>query len=1372
MKRIVSYLLCIGLLLSMSTIVISDGHAYSNSKEQDCSDFSGEIFLSAEEKYTGYKDTLDNIYNEICEGTYQLSEYNRDDGELSNVGFQLIDIDGNGIYELIIGSSNYPNKLMHLYTIFENEVVEIASSDVRFGYYLTNDDKIYFFGSIGAAWNYNYIYELSGKDFILQQAFWSEDDDYGVLFYYGDESNYHDNFIRGQYDGNDLKSASTTSSQADYESLFQYYYWSAKKELDLTFFDSYEIEASSYMTESENELIEEYVDFLSSGGKYDQAINRTLAKRIAQGIRSPFSAFGDLSYTILNGAYNTLKGNPWNHNPYEAIISVLVIQQINLQNNEYENEVQSEINSGISIIFDAVSAFDPFESVDKDFLEQMIRWPTVAKANDPTLYQYYSDILNDISKNANDTLEGICTYHAVTEKLDFLGPAIDTAFDYIAYYSELINYNAQVAAFTKTSTQFKKALMSISAEMRKNANSSNDFEDYLYSQNFHEAMMRLFDSLKEKTIVECIFEGIEQTGKIYVKGFSDLLVSVVCKCIEKSSTQTWMPYLYPAIKAYETGWQLSELIIDNGSVSDCREFAEAFYHMENAVIKCAETARLSFLSDNKIENALLFDTYYNILCYLEREAISNYINLLEINENNIANRAFHGISRAIRGRNKDWSFLAFYNEPEILALFKELDYWDSESRVPHSALSSAETAPVQPVNDGVLSAVYAKYLAILEEKRDAIRLFGNYPADQISNADAKPVALRDINNDGIPELFFLTQQGEAMIGRQVAVEIWTWRLGDVCRCYLENGFGTYYSSFQFYQVPNDSSLFFRTYGGDALYQGEIKRLLLNENGEIVQTGQLDWTEGYWNPDTSQFTDSINFVSASLDGIQITEDVWREKYRQFADVETLFLTDYVSPDSAFLNSPSYIALSFDEAVALLQKAITSVGNNYSSQTKSDYDYIENNYEGDWKRAYWEFISEKQYNNYIDDIAEEGSYGPGYAIWDFEGDNIPELIMTNGPVSEAEATNHIFSFQNGKILYLGNAGFRHGLFLRMSDQDFRGLFWQNGNMGYYPAYYYFLENGQLKSEYVYLEETKWNSDEPSTSSITVQTNDEDLYQACREARDRLVMYMMEEISSIGGWDAFLSVYGYGDDFDNFDNLEANYYNLLDAFYYQILYGWPAGNNYSFMSYMFPMYTKDKSLYDIGYVFEDIDNNGIPELIVGSLFPDSFSLYDLYTFYNGSVIHLASSGERCWFSLGSKNNILYSGSGGAANHVWEEYSLNGNRLELVAMLIQDGFNNPDNPYFYGTINEFGEVYSTGVNGYSLILNHNDTKLSDDMISWKSLLSQITNSDAEYQLDKHEWRKNDLPLPKFHVLPFSEYSPISDYSTIDYSNLVLNNY
>lgn len=107
-----------------------------------------------------YKDVLDMYY-------YKIKNQNWTDNDevsplfsnpytnlksLNNVGYALIDIDGNGVPELLIGDNESVSDgvIIDLYTYIDDSIVYLDTSDERYGINLSKNGRIYRYGSGGA----------------------------------------------------------------------------------------------------------------------------------------------------------------------------------------------------------------------------------------------------------------------------------------------------------------------------------------------------------------------------------------------------------------------------------------------------------------------------------------------------------------------------------------------------------------------------------------------------------------------------------------------------------------------------------------------------------------------------------------------------------------------------------------------------------------------------------------------------------------------------------------------------------------------------------------------------------------------------------------------------------------------------------------------------------------------------------------------------------------------------------------------------------------------------------------------------------------------------------------------------------------------
>ena len=84
--------------------------------------------------------------------------------------------------------------------------------------------------------------------------------------------------------------------------------------------------------------------------------------------------------------------------------------------------------------------------------------------------------------------------------------------------------------------------------------------------------------------------------------------------------------------------------------------------------------------------------------------------------------------------------------------------------------------------------------------------------------------------------------------------------------------------------------------------------------------------------------------------------------------------------------------------------------------------------------------------------------------------------------------------------------------------------------------------------------------------------------------------------------------------------------------------------------------------GFAEQDIDGDGIPELLLGDEFENgTVMLYDIYTINpeDGSLIHLAKGGERDTFTINGAGIIVENGSNSAFDSFQRAYKLQDRKL-----------------------------------------------------------------------------------------------------------------
>ena len=182
------------------------------------------------------------------------------------------------------------------------------------------------------------------------------------------------------------------------------------------------------------------------------------------------------------------------------------------------------------------------------------------------------------------------------------------------------------------------------------------------------------------------------------------------------------------------------------------------------------------------------------------------------------------------------------------------------------------------------------------------------------------------------------------------------------------------------------------------------------------------------------------------------------------------------------------------------------------------------EMDWRRQYRKYVYNQSYLQYGGPYSEGGIWGTDYnpitfSLRDLSGDGIPELIIYNGSDSEAGAYYNIFTSEPAGVQYVGTAGFRIGDFSYRDNPKYQGLFYFNGNMGYFTGHYYYMADGAIVDEWVLTEAESFVNGEFDGYTTTQVTSDDALFAEFQSGDGHdLAAYTAEEVYTMG-WDAFV-------------------------------------------------------------------------------------------------------------------------------------------------------------------------------------------------------------------------------------------------------------
>lgn len=321
----------------------------------------------------------------------------------------------------------------------------------------------------------------------------------------------------------------------------------------------------------------------------------------------------------------------------------------------------------------------------------------------------------------------------------------------------------------------------------------------------------------------------------------------------------------------------------------------------------------------------------------------------------------------------------------------------------------------------------------------------------------------------------------------------------------------------------------------------------------------------------------------------------------------------------------------------------------------------------------------------------TYDSGYRFFDLNGDGVEELLLGTyeGGGDVTRCITDVYTYHDGQVVHL---------MTQMDDTPYRNIS-SEGNVVYNPNanqhsdapigdILYKIENGELQpfqavlfdgSGHYFTEDPElianggwkildnhdWSGWTPVSGTWYGEKMEESRSQYIFPRLDSFAHYRIESekaetpdapvvpIQGKSGYDALLRNYYHMIETQDFTGMIGNEgtYGLSPNAY---SYLWICGN------------VEERILLsETGYALYDLNGDGIEELAVGVIFEDgSLSMYDLYTIYDGRIIHLAASGQRDSFSIGTQGEVIESGSSGAFNGTTAYYRIENGMFTITDM------------------------------------------------------------------------------------------------------------
>ena len=373
-----------------------------------------------------------------------------------------------------------------------------------------------------------------------------------------------------------------------------------------------------------------------------------------------------------------------------------------------------------------------------------------------------------------------------------------------------------------------------------------------------------------------------------------------------------------------------------------------------------------------------------------------------------------------------------------------------------------------------------------------------------------------------------------------------------------------------------------------------------------------------------------------------------------------------------NLPGYV-VSASEAYQEEETSIESVDEEIYSQVIQQYQDAIAHYRATGEYLIKEFFLTKEFL-----VTNDSGLEPWYGFYDVDGNGVDELFLGYETIDGVEwKIVDVYTCRDTGIWRLGDQGtfsqycgsFVHEDGTICISSSVAYIFCKIAEDGYtlVPEESYSYETTYI-DEHTEPVKTYYNDEETLTQDELQEKIDAlgDLVEinwkkidlqtdASQNAEENI------EIGSITGVDA--------------------YDNILQRYYEGITSGWSIQEfNENGLCYL-AGYNLDFD--QTGYCLLDVDQNGIEELIVGMNI-ESYNgiVYEIYTVLDGELECILSSGERDRYYLCEDNVIANEGSSSAFLSVNYYYDYKSGKLSLQDGIVYDEDIDPQNPWFYGTL------------------------------------------------------------------------------------------
>lgn len=368
----------------------------------------------------------------------------------------------------------------------------------------------------------------------------------------------------------------------------------------------------------------------------------------------------------------------------------------------------------------------------------------------------------------------------------------------------------------------------------------------------------------------------------------------------------------------------------------------------------------------------------------------------------------------------------------------------------------------------------------------------------------------------------------------------------------------------------------------------------------------------------------------------------------------------------------------------------------------------------KEAYWNVIlqEEEQYGEYTSMNYYNIQYGKGVCyleLKDVNKDGIDELFIVhnNGKTDASGFPAHdsykyeLWTYSDGQAnlletdgLWYSNGGFPSVCWTEYEGTTYLMTNYQNVESCWFHG---FFDDGSFGVVDTFLAEFNGNGFSYSLNGVDIdETEWTTKYQSYLANEECVDLFCKDEDNIKPKFDEVRKALSCDSDEQSFSDADENdgsitgnpkYDEIIRKYYRGVSLQWGiqefSENGLCYLAGYEP------DINRIGYCVLDIDNNGVDELLIGLRNYETYvgMFYDLYTMSGDEEVLVASSGERDRYYICSDNSIANEGSGGAGLSLWCYYDLNGTELEPRESILNDGYYDEINPWFYSNTDSWDD-------------------------------------------------------------------------------------